>query len=46
MTSLCAEFHAFSPDKSDIEREFSLTTQQKWDEFFAFLHGYLNEVSG
>lgn len=41
LSSLSAEFHAFQPDGSDLERDFSLKTKEDWKEFFAFLHSNL-----
>jgi len=36
--SMRASFHAFLPDETEIEREFSLANEASWREFFAFLH--------
>lgn len=37
LASLRAEFHALTPDGSDIERDFTLKTDDDWREFFGFL---------
>ena len=37
LASMNAQFHAFAPDGSDIESEFTLSTETEWNDFFAFL---------
>lgn len=41
ISSLFAEFHAFAPDGSDIERDFSLNNSEDWHEFFLFLENHV-----
>ncbi len=37
LASLRAEFHMLAPDGSDVERDFTLNTDDDWREFFGFL---------
>lgn len=37
LSSLVAEFHAFGPDNTDIEQDFSLSADGEWVKFFTFL---------
>lgn len=37
LSSFTASFHAFGGDASDIEKDFSLNSENQWTDFFAFL---------
>ena len=36
-SDLKADFHAFRPDMTDLEREFDLSSEEEWVHFLAFL---------
>ena len=38
LESMQAVFHAFQPSGEDVERDFTLVTDDDWAEFFAFLN--------
>lgn len=40
-----AEFHSFGNDEIEIEREFRLTDDNAWEQFFSFLSEQLKEQS-
>lgn len=45
LASRTAAFHAFAPDKTEIERSFDLSDAQEWDRFFSFLVSTVGEIS-
>ncbi len=45
LSTMQASFHAFGPDETDIEADFSLTDEQSYAPFFAFLSANIKVVS-
>ncbi len=45
LDSFTAEFHAFDPGETEIEREFVLSSAGQWSELFAFLKESLGETA-
>jgi hypothetical protein len=45
LATMHAQFHAFLPNNSELEREFSLTTDQSWKDFLTFLDGNVEHLA-